>query len=90
MFASIWHGKPLVNGYSGFTPASYVDNARALGAFPDERSHARLRELGVTHVVVHLDTYGRRRLALQAALSDTTWLRLVAAERDVRLYRIRD
>lgn len=84
------HWKPLVNGYSGFTPASYVDNARALHQFPDERARQRLAELGVTHVVVHLDAYGGRRAALQAALADSPWLRLIASERDVRVYRAGD
>jgi hypothetical protein len=81
------HWKPLVNGYSGFTPASYVDNARALHQFPDERSRARLAQLGVTHLVVHLDAYGGRRAALQAALAATPWLRLIASDGEVRVYR---
>ena len=52
------HWKPLVNGYSGFVPAGYAGIAEALRDFPDDRSRAELRRLGVTHVVVHLDAYG--------------------------------
>ena len=54
------HWKPLVNGYSGFVPPSYVGHADALRAFPDDRARQQLRALGVTHVVVHLDAYGDR------------------------------
>ncbi len=82
------HWRPLVNGYSGFTPPSYVDNARALRAFPDEVSRARLRALGVTYVVVHFDAYGGRRESMAAATAATSWLTAVASSRDVRAYRV--
>lgn len=43
---------PMVNGYSGFKPASYYRNVELLANFPDETSIARLRELGVSVVLV--------------------------------------
>lgn len=47
--------RALVNGYSGFDPRSLVA-LRALSArFPDGRSVAYLRRLGVSSVVVHPD-----------------------------------
>lgn len=85
VLAAAYHGKPLVNGYSGFTPASYAANADAFAGFPDARALRRLRDLGVTHVVVHLDDYDdgqalQRRLDavldLQAAAGSTTLYRL--------------
>ncbi len=81
------HWKPLVNGYSGFTPPSYVENARALQGFPDDRARDRLRQLGVTHVVVHLEAYGRRRTELAVAIRQTPWLRMVAGDGRVTVYR---
>ena len=45
--------QPIVNGYSGITPASYIDHYNALGEFPDGNSIDALRAIGVTHVVVH-------------------------------------
>jgi hypothetical protein len=53
--ASTRHWHPLVNGYSGYVPASYGRHAEVLAGFPDERSLAALREIGVTHVVVHVE-----------------------------------
>lgn len=52
MLASTRFWKPIVNGYSGFKPASFYRNVDALRGFPDETSIAHLRGLGVTHVVV--------------------------------------
>ncbi len=46
------HWRPLVNGYSGFTPtAAYFRTL--LAAFPDARSIGVLHEIGVRWVVVH-------------------------------------
>jgi len=52
MLASTRFWKPMLNGYSGFKPASFYRNVEALRNFPDEGSIAHLRSLGVTHVVV--------------------------------------
>jgi hypothetical protein len=53
MLNSTRHWRPLVNGYSGFLPASYVKHHLELQGFPDERSLKALRDWMVTHVVVH-------------------------------------
>jgi len=81
-------GKPLVNGYSGFVPESYVRHADALRGFPDESARVELRTLGVSHVVVHLDAYGPRAGALLAGLQAASWLRLVASEDQIRIYLV--
>jgi hypothetical protein len=56
MYATALHGHPLVNGYSGFTPARQSALAARLKNFPDDASLAALRELrqqGVRYLVVH-------------------------------------
>src|SRR5262249_28100306 len=53
LFNATRHWRPLVNGYSGLVPASYVTHYEQLRGFPDGRSIDALRSLGVTHVVVH-------------------------------------
>lgn len=45
--------QPMLNGYSGLVPDSYVEHARALAGFPDAASLAALRVAGVTHIFVH-------------------------------------
>jgi hypothetical protein len=44
--------RPMLNGYSGIVPPSYVAHATELAHFPDRRAMAALRRYGVTHVIV--------------------------------------
>jgi hypothetical protein len=53
-YLSTFHWQPIVNGYSGFYPASYLARIEDVAEFPDERSIHRLREDGVRYLVVHL------------------------------------
>jgi hypothetical protein len=55
MLYSTRHWKPMLNGYSGFLPASYVRHFDALSGFPDGDALAGLRTEGVTYVFVHID-----------------------------------
>lgn len=82
------HWRKLVNGYSGFTPASYVRHAERLGDFPGGNARAQLADLGATHVVVHFAEYGERAEWVRSAVAASGWLRAVAAQRDVAVYAI--
>lgn len=84
VLASTRHFRPLVNGYSGFVPASYARHADALSGFPDEQSRQLLDQLGVAHVIVHED----RDPALGTAAAGADWLRRVASDAHVVLYRV--
>jgi hypothetical protein len=53
MLNSTAHFKPLMNGYSGYTPASYRQFAEMFHGFPDEPAIVAMRQAGVTHVLVH-------------------------------------
>jgi hypothetical protein len=59
-YMSTFHWQPLVNGYSGFVPQSYVDRMNALRDCPDDRSLARLQRDNVRYAVVHLGAVGER------------------------------
>ncbi|MFN8061646.1 MAG: hypothetical protein U0Q12_20985 [Vicinamibacterales bacterium] len=78
------HWRPLVNGYSGFASPAYARRAEVLSGFPDDESWQLLRELHVSHIVMHVD----RDPALARRLQDLTELTLVAANRDIRIYAI--
>jgi hypothetical protein len=54
---STFHWKPLLNGYSGYYPRSYLRRLDALERFPDARAIGRLRNEGVAYVVVHAGGY---------------------------------
>ena len=53
MFNSTWHWQPIVNGYSGFFPKSFMDLAEHTATFPDDQSIAYLKARGVDFIVIH-------------------------------------
>lgn len=85
MVNSTRHWKPLLNGYSGFRPASYDAAYEAMRGFPSDASLIALHGLGVTHVVVH------KREMLGDMTGDDPFshvasIRLVAKDDDVLIY----
>lgn len=89
MVNSTKHWRPLLNGYSGFRPASYDEAYEAVRAFPSPDSLIALHQLGVTHVVVH-------QRAFNNGGSDDRYnpfeqvptLRLLARDDDILIYRL--
>ena len=70
MYRSTFHWHPLVNGYSGNTPASWVATWRAAQTFPSDAAFERFRAVGVKYVIVHERLFGSARYsAITAALS---------------------
>jgi hypothetical protein len=57
MLNSTRHWKPLVNGYSAFIPPTFFHFVDVLADFPSQKALHALRSAGVTHVVVHDDTF---------------------------------
>jgi hypothetical protein len=51
------HGRPLVNGYSGYYPRAYLNLLEAMTSFPRGGSVAALRERDVRYIVMHEDRY---------------------------------
>lgn len=86
MLASTRFWKPLINGYSGFAPASYYRAAAALDAFPLGNSIQYLRDLGVTHVVVQEDIISAPRLA---HIAERPELSLWMTDGNVRIYTLK-
>lgn len=56
-YMSTFHWFPLVNGYSGMFPPSYLARAERLRRFPDETSLRQLRADNVRYVVLHVRGY---------------------------------
>ena len=78
MYFSLWHGARMVNGYSGFLPASYEELAKGLGSFPSAQSVALLRARGVTHVTLNCTLYRDNCSPLLRAFDSEPALRRVA------------
>jgi hypothetical protein len=54
---SVWHWRPMLNGYSGFYTTQYMDTLRTMTTFPDAQSIALLRSLDVRYVILHRALY---------------------------------
>lgn len=64
MYYSTAHWKPLANGFSGYDPAIHQELAARLRSVPGSGDLERLRQLGVTHLVIHS---GNRKANLNEA-----------------------
>lgn len=83
------HRHPIVAGYSGFAPPHFTARTDALGTFPGAPARAMIRDLGVTHVVLHLaplvDGFGQSAVD---AIDLVPWLRREFADDEARVYRV--
>lgn len=90
MLNSTRHWRPMLNGYSGFRPGSYDDSYNAAHDFPSVASLAALHARGVTHVVVHEESFmtmfGRDRFD---AIARVASLEPMAESGDTHIYRLR-
>jgi len=68
-YLSIFHWKPLVNGYSGFSPPAFERRLQDLRRFPDPFSLRVLRRADVRYVLVHKSEYGDEREQYEQAVS---------------------
>ena len=56
-YMSTFHWFPMVNGYSGYYPASYLERLDRLHTFPSERAMNQLRHDNVQYVILHTGQY---------------------------------
>jgi len=63
MYQGIPHFQRMLNGYSGYAPASFYEMRQIMASFPDDRSMAFLRQRGVDYVVVRAGTYEPQQAA---------------------------
>ena len=62
-YLSTFHWLPLINGYSGVYPPSYLARLDRLLGFPDARAIAQLRRDRVAYVIVHGSSYPEPQLS---------------------------
>ena len=60
-YMSTFHWMPLLNGYSGYYPPSYLAMLTGLRHFPDDGALALLRQRGARYVIVHASLYSPDR-----------------------------
>ncbi len=89
MLHSMAHWQKTVHGYSGFRAPFHDQLYLDMRQFPDDHSIGRLRQVGVTYVVVHRDLYEPDQWpAVEARLAQSTGIRLVHEENDGRIYAV--
>jgi hypothetical protein len=92
MYFSLWHWRPMVNGYSGFLPVLYLRLIPDFIEFPRGDSPAALRRLGVTHVILNCGLGYQGCEETQTLLRQSTDVRIVRGARwegaQVELYEL--
>lgn len=84
------HWQPLMNGYSGYTPATYREYAPFFWHFPDAGVVDMMRAAGATHLVLHPERFGAEAdETLQRALLDPGLERIAVSRDRITLFRIR-
>jgi hypothetical protein len=94
LYRSIYHRRPLVNGYAGYWPRGFTDRMALAAQLPDPTALAALRrETGLTTVVVHktvrIDKATAAAWERLAADGGGEGLRLVARVGDDLVFAVR-
>jgi hypothetical protein len=83
------HWRPLMNGYSGYTPATYREYAAVFWYFPEPAVVEAMRAAGATHLVVHPKRFEEHAdETLRRALADPRLERIAVSRDNVTLFRI--
>jgi hypothetical protein len=90
MVASTAHWMPLVNGYSDYMPADYLEDVERLKFFPSADAFAVLKRRGARYAVFHLYGYNdeNRRDVLARLDTFAPYLRPLYADETTRLYEV--
>jgi hypothetical protein len=92
MYRSIFHWRPLVNGYSSYWPAGFAERMALALRLPDAGALAELRrETGVTSIVVDGDYLDARAFSDWRGLADAgggKGLGFVMRSGNVMLFRV--
>jgi len=72
------HWRPLMNGYSGYVPASYRENAKTFWFFPREHAIEAMRRAGVTHVMIHPQHFAPEIDEMWRAVAASPYLERIA------------
>jgi hypothetical protein len=75
LYMSTFHWMPMVNGYSGYYPPSYIHRLKPLSKMPEASFVRALIDNDVKYIVIHLDEYSKEErehilsgLAIERAL----------------------
>ena len=87
MYFSSFHGIPLVNGYSGFTPHAHFDLVTEVLPSTPQATLFGLKAFGVQYVLAHTDQLNKQEKVHLQQL-ETKGLNLLSREADDLLYQV--
>ncbi|MFM9966018.1 MAG: hypothetical protein ACKV2Q_32960, partial [Planctomycetaceae bacterium] len=90
MYWGLFHQRRMVNGYSGFFPASYLELKTQMQSFPDAASFAALRSRGVSYCVVGQSFVDEQRLADHPVAIEQWEIVFRDASAGVSIFRLRE
>lgn len=94
LYFSTLHWKPLANGYSGYEPESHRRLARRIRFLPDQGGLDLIRELRISHLVVHARSPVRkealRRWERRFAVGEGRQVEKVHQAGEATVYRVLD
>ena len=94
LYASTLHWKPIANGYSGYMAESYLGLVNHIPFVPHDDGFALLRQMGITHLVVHARKSDRaavvRRWEGRFGTGPDRRMERVYAEDGITIYRLVD
>lgn len=88
MFFNLGHGRPLLNGYSGVFPLSYMARARVLRDPPADPEAAWSALAPATHVVVHTGAWNDSRRETIGEWLHAHGAELITAHEGAMLWRL--
>jgi len=92
MYHSTLHWKPIANGFSGYEAQSHADLAQSIQGLPEAPGFARLRQLGISHLLVRGRSQRRAKLLArwerEYGPQGKGWMEPVYEERAIRVYRL--
>jgi len=90
MYRSIFHWRPLLNGYASYWPHGFLERMRIVQRLPEpDAIEALWRETGLALVVVHTASMRERARAwLPLAMGQNAWLRPVARDHGDVLFEV--
>jgi hypothetical protein len=84
------HWRPLMNGYSGYTPESYQRYADAFWYFPEDFAIQAMKDAGATHVMVHPQRFERDAQKVLDTIATRADMELIAVgPNGMRLYKLK-
>jgi hypothetical protein len=90
VLSSTAHWRPLMNGYSGYTPATYRQYVEDFWNFPDPRAVDAMRAAGATHLMLHPKRFEADAAdTLRQALANPSLERIAVSRDEITLFRIR-